>query len=168
MLWKTWSPRTFFGRCIAVSMQCQDAATAARRRAHEAIRGPLGRQACVLLIVFVMLAGAGCASLAPKASPSHAAYLASSAGDVISTERALAAGAREANPLLGENPSTPKLIGVKVATWAGLRAFEEALEREFGRDLKWWEQAILWAVPAGLQTWATFRNMGVADRLESR
>ncbi len=79
--------------------------------------------------------------MAPRANVAHIGYIAASAGDIASTQRALRAGAVEMNPLLGSNPNIEKLVGIKVAGWAGLRAFEGVLERHVERPLKWWEQA---------------------------
>ncbi len=104
--------------------------------------------------------------MAPRPNVAHMGYIAASAGDVASTQRALGAGGVETNPVLGSNPGLEKLVGIKVVGWAGLRALEGVLERKVRRPLKWWEQALVWAVPIGVSAWATTHNNGVARRLE--
>lgn len=117
----------------------------------------------VILAVLTMLAS-GCASMRPQADLAHAGYALSAAADVQSTQRALATGATEVNPLLGADPSTVKTVGLKAAGFFALRSIESTWESKLGRNLKWYEKILLWGIPIGLQSWAATHNSRVARR----
>jgi hypothetical protein len=138
----------FSSRCLA---QCSP------RRGNHARASVLA-----LLSALVVLNGLGCASVAPKADPVHAAYIATATADVLTTQQALGRGGQEANPLLGSQPSTAKLAGIKVAGWFAARSLESYLEGRMNRRLKWWERVIVWGAPIGVQTWAAYHNSTVA------
>jgi hypothetical protein len=114
-----------------------------------------------LLITLIALNGLGCASVAPKADPVHAAYMATATADIVTTQQALGRGGHEINPLLGSQPSTAKLAGMKVAGWFAARSLESYLEGRMKRQLKWWERIIVWGAPIGVQTWAAYNNSTV-------
>lgn len=157
---------TYFARSVTPLQRWCYETTRTRKGAAIKPRCRNGRQIAILAGLIALVAGSGCASMAPRANLAHIGYIAASAGDVVSTQRALSLGAVEANPLLGSNPSTPKLVAIKLAGWGGLRALEGLLERRAKRPLKWWEQAIVWAAPIGVTVWATANNNSVARRLE--
>ena len=115
-----------------------------------------------LLSALIVFNGLGCASVAPKADPVHAAYMATAVADVVTTQQALSRGGHEVNPLLGSQPSTAKLAGIKVAGWFAARSFESYLENRMKRQLKWWERVIVWGAPIGVQSWAAYHNSNVA------
>jgi len=110
----------------------------------------------------------GCASLAPRPTIAHAGFLAASTLDVVSTQKALGAGAQELNPIMGPNPSAMKMTAVKMAGWSLLRTLENTVEKEIGRDLKWYEQVLFWAIPTGLTAWASAHNFEVASEFSRR
>lgn len=117
-----------------------------------------------LSCAFLTCLGSGCASMAPKADPMHAAYFATAAADVMTTQQALDRGAVEVNPLLGGQPSTGKLVALKAAGWFAVSSLESYLEKRMNRSLKWWERAIVWGAPIGVQSWAAYQNSNVARR----
>jgi len=118
----------------------------------------------LLALLVASAAGSGCASMAPKADPTHAAYLATAAADVVTTEKALQAGGEETNPLLGDEPSTGSVVAVKAVGWFGLRGLEALIEKKVDRPLHWWERILIWSTPIALQTYASFQNADVARR----
>lgn len=131
---------------------------------------PTSERSGAPLAVLVLLCGLlalvpaiGCASIAPRPTVAHGAFLGVSTLDVISTQKALAAGAQEINPLLGDNPTALKMTAVKMVGWSLLRTIENTVEKEIGRDLRWYEQILFWAIPTGLTAWASAHNFGVAS-----
>jgi len=152
----------FFGSCVAPILQWRDGATGTPT-ADPWQAGPAVRRLIVAVAVLMVTAsGIGCASVRPQVSPGHVGFILASAGDVLSTNRALSSGATEQNPLLGGNPSTSKLLAMKVGGWAALRTIENAVEGEIGRPLHWWENLLFWAIPTGVSVWATQHNLYVA------
>ncbi len=152
----------FFVRCIAPLQQYIYTATVMRTPSIERRQLTARRLAVAVLVLCAHGLTVGCATLTPKLTPGHVGFIAASAGDVFSTQRALSVGATERNPFLGEQPGTGKIIALKVGGWAAMRTIERAVEKEIGRDLKWWENVLLWIIPTGVSVWATQHNMRVA------
>jgi hypothetical protein len=157
-----------FTHYILTAIQQQEAQQMSDTKVFFSGRSGIGRRAkaqvLTLACVLVVVSGLGCASLAPKADPIHAAYLAAATADVVATQQALDRGGQEVNPLLGSQPSTIKLVGVKAAGWFAARSLESYLESRMNRQLKWWERVIVWGAPIGVQTWAAYHNSNVARR----
>jgi len=130
-------------------------------------RAPV-RLVAAFLTALLAFAGTGCATLAPKRSVAHAGFIAASAADVVSTQKALAAGATEKNPFMGDNPSAAKMAAVKLVGWSLIRTLEHTVESEIGRDLRWYEQVLFWAIPTGLTAWASAHNFNVAQQYSRR
>ena len=82
----------------------------------------------------------------------------------MTTQQALDRGAVEVNPLLGGQPSTGKLVALKAAGWFAVSSLESYLEKRMNRSLRWWERAIVWGAPIGVQSWAAYQNSNVARR----
>lgn len=98
-------------------------------------------------VILLALALTGCASFMQTVRPNHlghTGYIGAQTADVITTRYAIDRGATEANPLLGDNPGTTKLIVWKAGIWYALRAMEVGWERELGRDLHWYERFLFW------------------------
>jgi hypothetical protein len=96
--------------------------------------------------------------------PLYVSYAALQVADVHSTRRALAAGAVEANPLLGAIASRPVLM---VAVKAGVTAFTiVAAERAWKKHPV--AAVVLLAAMNGLYTWVAVHNHGVIRRLEAQ
>lgn len=74
----------------------------------------------------------------------HAGYIGAQTADVITTRYAIDQGATETNILLGDRPSTLKLIVWKTAIWLALRDMEVQWEKHLGRDLRWYERLLYW------------------------
>ncbi len=115
-----------------------------------------------LLLAALLSLTAGCASVAPRATPGHISYWATATTDIATSQAAFGRGAVELNSLLGENPSTGKMIVFKMAGFALFRILIGAIESEIGRSLKWFEELLVMSPAIGLQTWATINNHGVA------
>lgn len=152
----------FFVQCLAPLLQYIHRATVARMPSIKPRQLTAHRHAVAVLVLCAQGLTVGCATLTPKLMPGHVGFIAASAGDVFSTKRALAVGATERNPFLGEQPGTGKIIALKVGGWVAMRTIERAVEKEIGRDLKWWENVLLWIIPTGVSVWATQHNMRVA------
>ncbi len=163
------NPRGFFlGKSIAPLPQCCDEATGLRTAGPWQVGRAVHRLVAASLCAALAISGIGCASLAPRPSVGHAGFLAVSTLDVVSTQRALAAGAQEINPLMGSNPTALKMTAVKMVGWSLLRTIENTVEQEIGRDLRWYEQVLFWAIPTGLTAWASAHNFGVASEFSRR
>ena len=104
----------------------------------------------------------GCASVAPRATPAHIGYWSTATTDIATTQAALGSGAVELNSLLGENPSTGKMVVFKMAGFALMRIAVSAIESTIGRRLKWLEELLVFSPVIGMQAWATIHNQGVA------
>ncbi len=115
-----------------------------------------------LLLVALLSMTAGCASMAPRATPADIGYWGTATADIVSTQAALDRGAVELNSLMGESPSAAKMMIFKTAGYGLMRALENVLVGEIGEPLKWWQQFLVWLPAIGLQTWATINNHGVA------
>ena len=126
------------------------------------------RLVAAILCGALTVAGIGCASFAPKPTIAHAGFIAASTIDVIYTQKALGAGAQELKPIFGQNPSVAKMAAVKMAGWSLIRILETTVEKEIGRELKWYERVLFWAVPTGLTAWASAHNFGVASEYSRR
>lgn len=111
--------------------------------------------------LFSLVTVSGCASVAPRPEPTHVAYMAAAAADTISTQQALDRGGKEANPLLGSDPSGELMTGLKIGGFLGMRVLEEHIEDSLNREMKWWEKALLWAAPIGIQSYAAWHNSNV-------
>ena len=111
---------------------------------------------------FFLVALTGCASVAPRPTVAHAWFGASAVWDTATSQAAFDRGATEQNPFMGSNPSTLKMAAFKGAGFAGMRAIENAIEEQVGRQLTGWEQFWLYFIPNAVQTWAGFHNHGVA------
>ena len=113
----------------------------------------------IVRVTFIIasLTLSGCA-IAPKPNIAHAGFIAATALDIDSTQRALDAGFTERNPLYGSRPTSARMVAVKLAGWALLRTLENTLEKEIGRGLKWYERILFWAIPTGVTAWAAKHN----------
>jgi len=149
-------------RCDGATGVAQAAPWQARRASRRLVA------ACLVAVLGLAGAGAGCASLAPRPSIGHAGFLAASTMDIVSTQRALDAGAQERNPLMGSNPTPARMVAVKMAGWSLMRTIEASVEDGLGRQLRWYEQILFWAVPTGLTAWASAHNFGVAAAYSRR
>jgi hypothetical protein len=117
-----------------------------------------------LVAVTLLVASTGCASIRPQMDVAHIGYMASAAADISTTNKALASGATEMNPLLGSNPTTGRMAAVKTAGFFALRRIETSWERKLRRPLKWYEKALLWGLPIAVQSLAAVHNSNVARR----
>ncbi len=158
----------FLARFIAPLHQRRDMATELPTFGPWQVSGAAHRLVAACLCALLAVTGLGCASLAPRPTIAHAGFLAASTVDVISTQVALGAGAQERNPFMGSNPSVLKMTAVKMAGWSLLRTLENTVEKEIGRDLKWYEQVLFWVIPTGLTAWASAHNFGVASQTSRR
>ncbi len=100
----------------------------------------------------------GCASIAPRASVGHVAYVGSAVADIATSQAAFNRGAIELNPLLGESPNVARMAALKIGGFGLLRLLETTIENEIGRQLNWYEQILFWLVPTAIQTWAAIHN----------
>ena len=161
----------FFALTVAPLQQCRDEATGGPTADPWQAGRAIGRLVAACLCAILATAGIGCATLeplAPKANIGHAGFLAASTVDVISTQKALNAGAQELNPLMGTNPSPAKMTAVKMVGWSVLRTLENTVESEIGRNLRWYEQVFFWAIPTALTAWVSARNFDVAAQYSRR
>lgn len=158
----------FFDHFVAPLPQCCDEATGLPIADPWQGSRAKHRLVAAILCGALTVAGIGCASLAPRPTIAHAGFIAASTIDVISTQKALGAGAQELNPIFGQNPSVTKMAAVKLAGWSLLRTLENTVEKQIGRDLKWYEQVLFWAIPTGLTAWASAHNFGIASQSSRR